>query len=78
MVVKHINSSPSDNSLVFLAQSPRGTMLYDYTKELFLVVDGYTDLGSHRCVYDKSTVRKSYSLHKAFYMLYPEEMSNDD
>lgn len=78
MVVKHINSKPEDNSLVFIAQSPRGTLLYDYIKELFLVVDGYVNLGSHRCVYDESSVKESYSLYKAFYMLYPKEDSNED
>lgn len=78
MIVKHINSKPEDNSLVFLAQSPGGTLLYDYVAEKFVVVEGFTSVGPHRCVYDKDTVQEFYSLHKAFHTLYPEGVRGNE
>lgn len=77
MIVKHINAKPEDNSLVFLAQSPRGTMLYDYVAEKFLIVEGFSTVGPHRCVYGKDTVKETYSLHGAYRALWPEELKNE-
>lgn len=72
MIVKHIENKVGDSSLVFLAQSARGTLLYDYNKEVFLVVEGFSMVTPHKCAYDKSTVQRFYSLVKAYKIMYPE------
>ena len=73
MIIKHISAKADENSLVFLAQSPRGTVLYDYVREMFLFVQGFSLIGSHRCVYDRDSVKESYSLYEVFCLLYPKE-----
>lgn len=78
MIIKHISAGADENPLVFLAQSPRGTVLYDYSRELFLFVQGFSLVGPYRCVYDRDSVQESQSLHKVFYLLYPKEWRNLD
>ena len=80
MVIKHINSKKEDNSVIFIATSNVGTLLYDYLLEKFIIVEGFSLVGPHRCVYDRDSVKEFYSLHEAFYTLYPDErrMLNND
>ena len=76
MIVKHVNASVDDNSLVFLATSSRGTLLYDYVDEQFLIVEGFSVIGGRgaRCVYDLNTVQKFYGLSAAYKCLYSKEV----
>lgn len=67
MIVKHMDNKLEDNAMIFLAQNERGeTLLYDYVKEQFVLVDGFSTITPHRCVYDKKSVQRFYTLVEAY------------
>lgn len=67
MITKHINAVDEGSQLIFLAQSPSGkTMLYDYNKEQFVVVEGFFSIAQCICMYNLDSERRVYSLVEAY------------
>lgn len=67
MITKHINAVDEGSELIFLAQSSSGkTMLYDYNKEQFVVVEGFLSIAPCICVYNLDSEQRVYSLVEAY------------
>lgn len=68
-VCKHI-SAPDQGTYVHLVTTPKGTLLYDYNFEVFLVVQGFSRLHDYKCVWDIKTQYATQNFQKAYGRIY--------